>query len=139
MSQPLLPHRRAEEFRARNRGGVPAEILGEAAVIVEGVRSGGEEALRGYTTRFEDCAPGAPLYLTKETLKRAMKAYRKRLKLARLNDESTSGRNPLSAGHKSAICAVVPPEQYPPDVWEQLAALGRLRALGSGLYELVAQ
>ena len=42
MSQPLLPHRRAEEFRTRNRGGVPAEILAEAAVIVEGVRSGGE-------------------------------------------------------------------------------------------------
>ncbi|MCH7890971.1 MAG: histidinol dehydrogenase [Gemmatimonadetes bacterium] len=69
MSQPLLPRRRAEEFRARNRGGVPAGILAEAAVIVEGVRSGGEEALRGYTTRFEDCAPGAPLYLTGETLK----------------------------------------------------------------------
>ena len=31
-------------------------------------------------------------------LKRAMKAYRKRLKLARLDDESSSGRNPLSKG-----------------------------------------
>ena len=68
MSQPLLPRRSVEEFRARNRGGVPPEILEEAAVIVEAVRSGGEEALREYATRFEDCAPDAPLYLTRETL-----------------------------------------------------------------------
>ena len=40
MSQPLLPRRRAEEFRARNREGVPEEILTEAAAIVERVRSG---------------------------------------------------------------------------------------------------
>ena len=69
MSQPLLPHRRAEEFRDRNRGGVPATILEEAAVIVERVRSGGEEALREYTTRFEDCAPDESLYLTAEILR----------------------------------------------------------------------
>ncbi len=65
----LLPRRQAEEFRARNKGGVPPEILAEASVIVERMRSGGEEALREYTTRFEDCAPGSPLYLTRETLK----------------------------------------------------------------------
>ena len=41
MSQPLLQRRRAEEFRARNREGLPEEILEEASVIVERVRSGG--------------------------------------------------------------------------------------------------
>ena len=69
MSQPLLPRRRAEELQPRKKGGVPPEILAEATVIVERVRSVGEEALREYTTRFEDCAPGAPLYLTGEALK----------------------------------------------------------------------
>jgi phosphoribosyl-ATP pyrophosphohydrolase/phosphoribosyl-AMP cyclohydrolase/histidinol dehydrogenase len=68
MSEPLLPVRRAEEFRARTKGGVPAAVVAEAALIVERVRTGGEEALREYTTRFEDCAPDAPLYLTKKTL-----------------------------------------------------------------------
>ena len=68
MSQPILPYRRAEELGTRKRGGVPPEILAEASVIVERVRSGGEEALREYTTRFEDCAPGGSLYLTAETL-----------------------------------------------------------------------
>ena len=68
MNQPLLPSRRAEEFRARNREGVPEEILTEAAAIVERVRSGGEEALREYTTRFGDCMLGEPLYLTPSVL-----------------------------------------------------------------------
>ncbi len=72
MNQPLLPLRQAEEFRARNKGGVPAEVLAEAAVIVERVGSGGEEALREYATRFKDCDPGAPLYLTGETLKNCL-------------------------------------------------------------------
>ena len=72
MNQLLLPRRQAEEFRARNKGGVPAEVLAEAAVIVERVHSGGEEALREYATRFEDCEPGAPLYLTGETLKKRL-------------------------------------------------------------------
>ena len=69
MSESILPRRRAEEFRARNPGGVPAEILSEAAVIVERVRTGGEEALREYTTRFGDCEPGDPLYLTGDALR----------------------------------------------------------------------
>jgi phosphoribosyl-ATP pyrophosphohydrolase/phosphoribosyl-AMP cyclohydrolase/histidinol dehydrogenase len=69
MSESVLTRRRAEEFQARNRGGVPAEILAEVAVIVERVRSGGEEALREYTTRFGDCEAGEPLYLTGNILR----------------------------------------------------------------------
>lgn len=74
---------------------------------------------------------------TKETLQRAIKAFKKRLKLARLDDESRLGRDPTSKGGRSGICAVQPPEQYPREVWEALAAAGRLRSLGQGLYELV--
>ena len=39
----------------------------------------------------------------KAVLKRAFKAYKKRLKLMRLADESTAGVNPLSAGRESSI------------------------------------
>ena len=56
--------------------------------------------------------------LTKETIKRAMKAFRKRLKLMRLDDESRLGHDPLSKGVKSTIIGIRPPEQYPPDVWD---------------------
>ena len=74
---------------------------------------------------------------TKETLKRAMKAFRKRLKLTQLDQVSTAGRNPLSSGAKSSITAVTPPEQYPSLVWEALVAAGKLKSAGHGLYELV--
>ncbi len=77
--------------------------------------------------------------LTKETMKRAMKAFRKRLKLARLDDESRLGRNPMTTGGKSAICAVRPPEQYPPEVWKELAARGRLIELEVNLFQIVEQ
>src|SRR5690606_5208994 len=70
-------------------------------------------------------------------LKRAMKALRKRLKLARLDDESSLGGRGLTGGRQSAISAVRAPEQYPTEVWELLARLGRVRDLGHGLLEPV--
>lgn len=76
---------------------------------------------------------------TKETLKRAIKAFKKRLKLARLDDESKVGKNPMTKGGSSGICAVQPPEQYPPEVWQELVTRGRLKQLERGLYELVGQ
>lgn len=69
-------------------------------------------------------------------LKRAMKAYRKRLKLVRLDDESSASRNPLSRGDESTILGVRAPEQYPQEVWEFLVTQGRLRDAGGGLLEL---
>ena len=70
-------------------------------------------------------------------LKRAMKAFRKRLKLTRLNEESKLGRNPLTSGKKSDIVAIMPPHQYPEAVWQELIRRGRLKDAGNGFYELV--
>ena len=75
--------------------------------------------------------------LTKETIKRAMKAIRKRIKLMRLDEESRLGHDAMSSGLKSTITGVRPPEQYPPEVWEELAERGRLRKIEPGLYEIV--
>ena len=75
---------------------------------------------------------------TTETLKRAMKAFRKRLKLTRLDEVSRLGHDPLSRGERSTIVAVKPPEQYPQDVWDHLAEVGRLKCIGHGLYEPVS-
>ncbi len=72
----------------------------------------------------------------KAVLKRALKAYRKRLKLVRLDDEASSSRNPLSKGTESAITGVRAPEQYPQEVWDMLIAQGKLRDAGHGLLEL---
>ncbi len=73
----------------------------------------------------------------REILKRALKAFRKRLKLARLDDESSSGRNPLSKGETSSILGVKAPEQFKQETWDALIAQGKLQDGGYGLLELV--
>jgi len=70
-------------------------------------------------------------------LKRAMKAFRKRMKLTRLNEESKLGRNPLTSGKKSQVVAIMPPRQYPDEIWQELTRQGKLKDTGGGFYELV--
>ena len=85
-------------------------------------------------TDQEDQAPP----LDKATLKSALKAFRKRLKLSRLDDESGLGGGALTGGGSSAIAGIRPPmDRFPPIVWEELARQGRLKSLGEGLYALV--
>ena len=76
---------------------------------------------------------------TKETLQRAMKALKKRLKVTRLDDESKLGHDPMSRGGHSGIVAMKPPPQYPAEVWQALEAKGRVRSDRHGLYEIVEQ
>jgi hypothetical protein len=74
--------------------------------------------------------------LTPQYLRQAMKAFKKRLKLTRLDAESNLGGGPLSGGRDSGIVAIQPPNQYPREVWDKLVEQGRLRRAGGGLYEL---
>jgi len=71
-----------------------------------------------------------------DELRRALKAFKKRLKLARLDDESRLGHGPMSHCGRSGIQAIQPPSQYPQAVWDELVRRGRLRYAGHGLYEL---
>lgn len=71
-------------------------------------------------------------------LKRAMNAFKKRLKLTRADDEYSSSRNPMSHGLHSSITGVRPPEAYTPDVWALLIAHGRVRDAGDGNIESAA-
>ena len=77
-----------------------------------------------------------PEQFTPQQLKQAMKAFKKRLKLTRLDAESTLGGGPLSGGRDSGIVAIQPPNQYPRQLWDKLAEQGKLRRVGGGLYEL---
>ncbi|MBK9128934.1 MAG: hypothetical protein IPM13_14205 [Phycisphaerales bacterium] len=69
-------------------------------------------------------------------LKNALKAFKKRLKMARLDDESRLGHGPMSSGGRSGIVAIVPPSQFPQAIWDELVRQGKLRRAGQGLYEL---
>jgi hypothetical protein len=71
-----------------------------------------------------------------QELKAALNAFKKRLKLTCLDDQSRIGVGPMSSGRASGIVAITPPDQYPPAVWEELARQGKLKRAGSGLYEL---
>jgi len=80
--------------------------------------------------------PGSP---GKEELKQAFKAFKKRLKLMRLDAESNIGGGPLSSGRQSEIVAITPPNQFPIAVWDELVKQGKLKKGGHGTYELVEE
>ena len=72
---------------------------------------------------------------TEEERKRAFKAFKKRLKLARLDDQSG-----LSPGSKtSRIGGITPPAGHPPGIWEELAVEGKLRREGHNIYSLASE
>jgi hypothetical protein len=73
---------------------------------------------------------------THEELKKALKAFKKRLKLARLDEESKITRRPVTGGKDSGIVAITPPDQFPQAVWEELVRQGKLKNAGHGTYEL---
>ena len=72
---------------------------------------------------------------SEEELKRAYKALKKRLKLARLDDASG-----LSKGKKTTkIGGITPPSGFPPGIWEELATQGKLKREGGGVYSLAGE
>ena len=72
-----------------------------------------------------------------QELKAALKAFKKRLKLTCLDDQSRIGVGPMSSGRPSGIVAITPPDQYPQYVWDELVRQGKLKKTGHRLYELV--
>ncbi len=102
--------------------------------------------LRGESSGLADLATVAaiasatdpvPTAIDPEILKSAMRAFKKRLRLARLDQESSLGVGPMSSGKRNDIDAIVPPREFPIEVWGALANAGRLRRAGAGLYQLV--
>jgi hypothetical protein len=71
---------------------------------------------------------------TDEERKRALKAFKKRLKLTRLDDESGLSRG---GGKKTGITGITPPAGHPPGIWEELVTLGKLKREMSNTYSLV--
>jgi len=78
-----------------------------------------------------------PEGFSKEEKQLAMKAFRKRLKLMRLDEESRLGYGPMSSGGKSTIVGIRPPDQFPKELWHALADAGKIKREGGGLYSLV--
>jgi hypothetical protein len=73
---------------------------------------------------------------SEEDLKKALKAFRKRLKMQQLEEDSRLGHSPLT-GSKTKIVSIQPPLGFGKEVWEDLADQGFLKRDGRGFFELV--
>lgn len=70
-----------------------------------------------------------------DQLKHALKAFKKRLKFTRLDHESKMGYGPTTTG-RSPIVGIMPPNQFPQAIWDELARQGKIKHVGQGVYEL---
>ena len=73
---------------------------------------------------------------TESELKRALGAFKKRIKAIRLDDESRLGHGPLSGSRREKVVSIQPPPGFGRAVWEELADLGYLKRDTVGFYEL---
>ena len=76
--------------------------------------------------------------VTDEDCKRAFKAFKKRLKLTRLDDESRLGRSPLTGGGTCGIESIIPPREFKQEVWDELVKRGQLSCDSDGFYRVGA-
>jgi hypothetical protein len=88
------------------------------------------------TRSFADAFQEQLMAATEEELKRALKAFKKRLKMQQLEEDSRLGRSPLT-GAKSTITAIQPPTGFGREIWEELRDKGYLINDGGGFYQLV--
>lgn len=98
-------------------------------------------ALDAMVSRLEGAmAPSNPAEaaadIPAEELEHALRAFRKRLKVMRLADESKLAGRRLTSGRVSEIDAIQPPIEYGEAVWKALARAGRLKHTGQGFYAL---
>lgn len=87
-------------------------------------------ALENPPTKDEPDAPE----ISQHDMTEAMRTFRKRLKFARLDDESRIGGRHLTGGLRSEIDAIEAPREYPMRVWRALVKAGRLVDTGHGFY-----
>ncbi len=115
-----------------HRGATPLDDL---ELKARGARSLADGRTVGQM-RAEAAAAGGYDSLEEPNLKRALKAFRRKLKSFRRDDESRLGSKYGTSGKVSAITAIEPPKEFPAAVWQKLADLGRLKRSGGGTYEI---
>lgn len=82
-------------------------------------------------------ASPAPPAIPEETLTRALGAFKKRHKLTKLDQESKLGASrPMTSGKQAGNIGIVPPNDYPREVWRELARLGKIKDMGGGFYSM---
>jgi hypothetical protein len=81
--------------------------------------------------------PAASPVFTEDQLKHALHAFKKRLKLTKLDQESKLGAaRPMTAGKKVENLSIQPPSGHPREIWRELAKQGKIKDSGGGFYTL---
>jgi hypothetical protein len=72
-----------------------------------------------------------------EKLKAAYTVFKKRWKVTRLDDESKlGGGRPTTTGRKSNVSGIQPPNDFPREIWQELAKQGKIKDMGGGFYAM---
>lgn len=113
-------------------GRFPVDANESGRVLKQKDHAGLDALVRSLENPGSASEPAASV--TEGDMAAAMKAFRKRLKLTRLDQESKLGGRYTSGGKRSDIDAIRPPTEFAPEVWKALEASGKLRHTGGGLY-----
>jgi hypothetical protein len=73
---------------------------------------------------------------TKEERDKAMKAFKKRLKLYQADAAGSSAPASHLSRERATITAINPPDTFPAEVWEELVEKGKLKKVGRNMYEI---
>ena len=132
--QTLLKTRAEKKLVMRIIGSRDAHELGR---LIEALKSGLAAPADSALNSYDPSVPSREF--DPEQLKQAMRAYRKRLKLTRLDDESRISVSPMTGGKDSQIRAILPPHEYERDVWVELVRPGQLLDVGQGCFKLAEE
>lgn len=113
-------------------GMVARAVIGRDLEVVKSTLN----VLRGMEETQEAPEPPPLPEVPEDILRSAMRAYRKRIKLMKLDHESKIGQSPLTSGKDAGFDSILPPKEYDSEVWQVLAARGELEATGQGFYKL---
>lgn len=93
-----------------------------------------ESLLRTIEGRAAAADSFTPASFTNDQLDHALRAFMKRLKVTRLDDQSKMTTHPMTDGKPSSIDAIRPPDGFPNGIWSALAKAGKLKDMGGGFY-----
>lgn len=131
------------QFKARNEqvellGRLIGRFVSDAGKIRAAVETQNLDALEAMLNEVAGrpaAQPEGPAdAVSPAEMERALSAFRKRLKLMRLADESKLGGRYTSGGRASKIDAIEPPIEFPMSVWKALARAGKLKDTGGGFF-----
>ena len=113
----------------------------DQAEVTRVVKERDLEALDALVAAIENPAPPTKpdtpeVEVTHAEMDAALRAFKKRLKLTRLSDESKLGGHYTTSGRESQIDAIVAPAEFEPAVWKALERAGKLKDAGQGFYAL---